>query len=102
MSVGADDNVDGEMGVHKTHLVRETVSNSLNHVLDSRSDSPQTSDVLSSSVPDDKLDLVDGGDGLGGRNEDSKGHVNVLNILFSGESNVGGVLIVAAIEGTGE
>ena len=48
--------VDREMCVYRAHLVKEAFCNAGNHVLDHGLDSSQASDVLSSTVPNDKLD----------------------------------------------
>jgi len=77
-----DDDVDGEMCVDETHLVGETETNTLDHVLDLRSHGAEASDVLASSVPDDELDLVDGGDSLLRGSDNTHRHVNVLSILI--------------------
>lgn len=52
-----DDDVDGEMGVDQSHLVCETVLDTLDHVLELRSDGAQAGDVLAATVPDDEADL---------------------------------------------
>lgn len=80
--VVGDDNVDGEMGVDETHLVGETESNTLDHVLDLGSDGAKASNVLASSVPDDKLDLVDGGKSLLRGSDDTHRHVDMLSVLM--------------------
>lgn len=82
MLVVGDDNVDGEMGVDETHLVGETESNTLDHVLDLGSDGAKASNVLASSVPDDKLDLVDGGKSLLRGSDDTHRHVDMLSVLM--------------------
>ena len=66
------------MCVDRAHLVEEALGNAGNHVLDHRLDSSQASDVLSSTVPNDKLDscsLV----GL----DYTDVHVDVLEVLQS-------------------
>lgn len=82
--VVGDDDVDGEMGVDETHLVGETESNTLDHVLDLGSDGAKASNVLASSVPDDKLDLVDGGKSLLRGSDDTHRHVDMLSVLLEG------------------
>lgn len=70
------------MGVDETHLVCETVADTLDHVLDGGADSTQAGDVLATSVPDDKLDLVDGRLGGGGGDGNAHGHVDVGEVLL--------------------
>lgn len=84
--VVGDDDVDGEMGVDETHLVGETESNTLDHVLDLGSDGAKASNVLASSMPDDKLDLVDGGKSLLRGSDDTHRHVDMLSVLLMGKS----------------
>lgn len=81
LGVLGDDDVDGEMGVYKTHLVREAVTDTLDHVLDGRADRAEAGDVLASSVPDDEVDLRHLLGGGGRRNDNAHRHVDVLNVL---------------------
>ena len=51
LSLLVDSNVDGEVSVHKSHLVTVSVSNSSHHVLDVGADRSHDSDVLVKSKP---------------------------------------------------
>jgi hypothetical protein len=84
-----DDDVDGEMRVDETHLVGETETDTLDHVLDLGSDGAEASNVLASSVPDDELDLVDGGDSLLRGSDNTHRHANVLSVLRFSIRNLG-------------
>jgi hypothetical protein len=53
-----DNDVDGEMSINVTQLVLETLGDTSDHVVDQRTDSTDTSDVLTETVVDDKLDVV--------------------------------------------
>lgn len=77
-----DDDVDGEMGVNKTHLVLEAVGDALDEVLDARADGAEASDVLASSVPDDEADLPLLLDRVGGGGDHAHRHVGVLAVLL--------------------
>lgn len=84
-----DDDVDGEMGVDETHLVSETVLNTLDHVLDLGSDRAQASNVLAASVPDNQADLLDLVGRVGCRCDRTNRHGNVLGRLLEGAARSG-------------
>jgi hypothetical protein len=87
--VVGDDDVDREMGIDETHLVREPVTDAGDHVLDDAADGAEARDVLAGAVPDDELDLVDGLDGLVRGGEDADRHVGVLQVLLQGTARAG-------------
>lgn len=77
------------MGVDETHLVGKAVPDAGDHVLDDGADGAEARDVLPGAVPDDELDLVDGGDGLVRRGEDADRHVEVLQVLLQRPARAG-------------
>jgi len=68
--------IDREMCIDKSHLVKETNGNTCNHVGDERLDGSQSGDMSSVSIMDVCLDEV-----LADRHES---HVNVLQVLSQG------------------
>ena len=68
--------VDGEMGVDVTHLVLEALGDTNDHVVDERTDSTESGDVLAGTVV--HLDLDGGGIGL------LEGDGQVTKVLLEG------------------
>jgi len=75
IAVTLDDTVDGEVSVDGTHLVEEALRDASNHVLDQGFDCSQAGDMLPSTLPDSKKNLV--GRALG----EPDIHINVSDIL---------------------
>lgn len=79
--------VDGEMGINESHLVKESTGDTDDHVLDVRADSTDTGELLTVSKPQVNLDELFLGVILGfsfnlGSGDNTAVHANVLEVTL--------------------
>lgn len=73
-------NVDGEMGVHESHLVEESLRDTDEHVLNVRANGTDASELLTGGEPKIDADALGLNTFLIGGSEDTQVHVNVLEV----------------------